>query len=122
MSRYEFLVLTRPVSGTEDEFNRWYDEQHLRDVLAVPGFVGARRFRVLSASHGEAELTQWPYVAIYELDCEDPEAALAELRKRAGTELMPISNTLDRPATARFLMWEITRRPRSKTRRGGRSP
>jgi hypothetical protein len=49
MSRYEFLVLTRPVSGTKDEFNRWYDEQHLRDVLAVPGFVGARKSEDLTS-------------------------------------------------------------------------
>jgi hypothetical protein len=112
MRRYELLVLTRPVKGTDDEFNRWYDQRHLSDVLAVPGFVGARRYRVLSSdAPGGGDPPQWQYLAIYEMDCEDPhDAALAELGKRVGTELMPISNSIERAATARFVLREINSR------------
>jgi hypothetical protein len=28
----------------EDDFNRWYNEEHLPDRLALPGFLGARRY------------------------------------------------------------------------------
>ena len=30
----------------EEEFNSWYDLEHLRQVVALPGFVRARRYRV----------------------------------------------------------------------------
>lgn len=36
------LVQTNSVAGREDEFNRWYSETHLADVLAVPGGVRAQ--------------------------------------------------------------------------------
>jgi hypothetical protein len=117
MKRYEFLVLTRPIAGTDEEFNHWYDREHLRDVLKVPGIIAARRFRVL-ALPSNPESPQWPYVAIYELECDDPGAVLAEITRRAGTELMPISVTLDRSATARFLLQEISPRQESTSRFG----
>ena len=46
-----FFVLTNPTAGMEAEYNRWYDDQHIPDVLAVPGFVGVQRFK-LSAVPG----------------------------------------------------------------------
>jgi hypothetical protein len=33
-------------SEREDEFNDWYNLEHLRQVVALPGFVRARRYRV----------------------------------------------------------------------------
>lgn len=49
----------------EDEFNRWYDEEHIPEKLATPGFLSARRFRVADDSPR--------YLVIYEL--ADAEAA-----------------------------------------------
>jgi hypothetical protein len=31
--------------GREEEFNAWYDLEHLRQVVALPGFVSGRRYR-----------------------------------------------------------------------------
>lgn len=112
MSRYDFLVLTRAVTGTDEEFNRWYDQQHLADVLAVPGFVSARRFRILSSVLNGDGSPAWQYAAVYEMETEDPEATLAELYGRAGTDQMPLSDTLERATTATFLMRQISRRVR----------
>ena len=33
-------------SVDEDEFNRWYFEEHVSERLACPGFLSARRFKV----------------------------------------------------------------------------
>ena len=41
---YYFFVFSNPVAGHEDEYNKWYNEQHAPDVVAVPGFVTAQRF------------------------------------------------------------------------------
>lgn len=48
----------------EAEYNRWYAEEHLPNLLAVPGYLGAARYR---AVQGEPT-----YMALYQL--ESPEA------------------------------------------------
>ncbi len=41
------LVLTNPASPeVEDEYNRWYTEQHVPEGLQVPGYACATRYRV----------------------------------------------------------------------------
>ena len=38
------VVQTGPVSAErEDEYNDWYSGTHIPEVLAIPGFVAARR-------------------------------------------------------------------------------
>jgi hypothetical protein len=45
----------------EEEFDRWYREEHLPERLGLPGFRSARRFRL----HEGDSAT---YLALYELD------------------------------------------------------
>lgn len=47
----------------EEEFNRWYWEEHVPERVALPGFLSARRF---VAKMGEPK-----YLAIYELESAD---------------------------------------------------
>ena len=62
------LVLTNPTSSsTEDAYNHWYTNEHLPDVLGVPGYTQASRWR---AYDGWAPFPQ-KYLAIYELDVTD---------------------------------------------------
>jgi hypothetical protein len=57
------LTLTEPVPRDEDEFNAWYDTEHLPERLAIPGFVSARRWADPDARPGEGR-----YLATYELE------------------------------------------------------
>jgi len=41
---YYFFVFSNPVAGHEDEYHKWYNEQHAQDVVAIPGFRTAQRF------------------------------------------------------------------------------
>ncbi len=91
MARYKFLVLTNPNPGQEDEYNRWYDAVHLGDVVDVPGFLAAQRFRIDDAE----SFSGYRYLSIYDIESEDPKAAFAELTARAGTDAMTISPALD---------------------------
>jgi hypothetical protein len=56
------LTLTEPPAAMEEEFNAWYDEEHLAERLAVPGFRSARRW-VADLAPGAGK-----YLATYELD------------------------------------------------------
>lgn len=50
----------------EDEFNRWYDEEHLADLLAQPGVLSGRRFvRAQTAFSAPSDLN---YITIYQLE------------------------------------------------------
>ena len=52
----------------EKDFNDWYNNTHLADVLEVPGFTGATRYVNNEAAEGEAK-----YLATYEIETDDIE-------------------------------------------------
>jgi len=56
------LTMTEPPPQLEEEFNAWYDDEHMAERLGVPGFRSARRW-VADAKPGEGK-----YLATYELD------------------------------------------------------
>jgi hypothetical protein len=60
----------------EDDFNAWYDEEHLPALLAVPGTMSARRYRASADGEGVRR-----YVAIYHL--ESPEVTYSDAWKTA---------------------------------------
>jgi hypothetical protein len=70
MAKHIFVALTNPVPGKEAEFNKFYDEVHLPDVLGSPGWVAAQRYRLTSEQRPDMS-PPYKYAAIYEVDCED---------------------------------------------------
>ena len=44
MKRGLLLSLTEPPAAMEKQFNAWYDDEHLPEPLAIPGFRSARRW------------------------------------------------------------------------------
>jgi hypothetical protein len=55
-----------PPPDDEAGFNAWYDDEHVPNRLAVPGFLKAQRYKAASASEGEPR-----YLALYELSSVD---------------------------------------------------
>lgn len=55
------LTMTEPPAGMEEEFNAWYDTEHIDERLAITGFISARRW-VRACKPGEGK-----YLATYEL-------------------------------------------------------
>src|ERR1051325_9040755 len=53
------LVLMQPPPAFEDEFNAWYDSEHIPERCAVPGFETGLRFVCLDGAP--------KYLAIYDL-------------------------------------------------------
>lgn len=89
MTAYIQTVVTAPVAGREDEFNRWYDDIHLPEVLAAPGFVAGQRF----ALAGPGAEDQPPYLTVYEIETDDLAATVEALTAAAAT--MTRSDALD---------------------------
>jgi hypothetical protein len=73
------VVQSEPVDPAhEDEYNDWYDNTHVPEICAVPGFVSARRYKVHGAAASPA------YLAIYEIDADDLTAPAMELHARSA--------------------------------------
>jgi hypothetical protein len=85
--------MTNAVEGKEDEFNEWYSKRHLKDVIAVPGFVSAQRYKIVGEPVAAEPL--WRYFASYELDTDDPQGAIADMMSRVNTEKMPMNDGMD---------------------------
>ena len=110
MAKYTFFVLTNPVAGKEAEFNEWYNGQHVPDVLNVPGFVSAQRFRLADAQFGGEASRTHKYLALYEIETDDVDGTLKELRARGGTAEIVSTDTLDTKSVATFVFTPIAQR------------
>lgn len=75
MNRGLLLTLTEPPPSMEEEFNAWYDEEHLAERLSIPGFRSARRW-VADVPAGAGK-----YLATYELDSVEVLSSAAYLAK-----------------------------------------
>ena len=94
------FALSNPVSGREEEFNRWYGTDHMIHTVLIPGVLAGQRFHRVEGA--------WPsgkhdYLTIWELD--DPAYALAQLAQARGTDAMPISASVDMSTVQPPTMW-----------------
>lgn len=94
--RQLYIVLTNPTADGEQAYNDWYSGTHLGDVLDVPGFTAAQRFKLLD--HPALKPSPYRYLALYEMAADAAGDALAELSARAGTDRMVLSPALDTSA------------------------
>ncbi|MAG31182.1 MAG: hypothetical protein CL908_09885 [Deltaproteobacteria bacterium] len=88
MATHRLIVFTEPMPGREDEYNKWYDEVHLKEVLEVDGFVAAQRFELSetqAAVGGEPAEPPSRFMAIYEIEADDAQKVLDGLGASAGT-------------------------------------
>ena len=112
------LTMTEPPPAMDEEFNAWYDTEHMAERLAIPGFLSARRW-VRDCKPGEGR-----YLATYELNSpgvlETPEylarvgdnftpwskrclGKTAVFRRWACEQVVPGNQSPDESARALFL-------------------
>ncbi len=91
MPHCKMLVMSQPVPGREAEYNDWYQNVHLAQVVVIKGIRSAQRFRLArSLVEGEAH----PYAAICEIETDGIDSVLQEIRNVAGSEHLIISDAL----------------------------
>lgn len=115
MSRHLMCVMTSPTPGKEQEFERWYDEQHVPDLLRVPGIISAQRFKLSEHQHKPPPFTQ-SFMAIYEIETEDLAGVSNEVLRRVGTPAMPMTDAIA-SNFVRFLLDPVTPKRTSETNR-----
>src|SRR5579863_2125296 len=101
---YYFLVFSNPVAGHEDEYNKWYNEQHALDVVAIPGFVTAQRFVKNDLPlYRMVDLQVPKYLIVYKIVTGDVEAVFTEVTRRLRTRETIISPTFDSKTSVSYV-------------------
>jgi|SRR5690348_12328793 hypothetical protein len=93
MPRYIGIAMTNPVEGREQEFNEWYDNQHIPDVLAIPGNVSAQRFKAADSQLPNRS-SPYRYLAVYEVEVDDLKNLITATVERGGTPAMSRSDSV----------------------------
>ncbi|MFA7556111.1 MAG: hypothetical protein WCY88_17850 [Spongiibacteraceae bacterium] len=95
MKEYVLVVYSNPVPGKEQEYNDWYNNQHLSDVLAQPDYIQARRYKLTDLKLDDAMPdASHQYVAFYHLHTDDPDAALKGMVARVEAGVIGLSDTM----------------------------
>lgn len=105
-NRSLIVVTTNPASEADlAEFTRWYDEVHIPQLLErVEGFVSAKRYKVSDASPTQPTHR---YVAVYEIDSDDPSAAHAALLEALGAGRLDMTTALSPEPGAMVLLQPV---------------
>lgn len=107
MTKQVLVVLSNATEGDDDEFNRWYSDEHLADVLKLKGYVAAQRFKLSEDQIGRGEVP-YRYFSLYEIETDDPADAPAALA--TGLQTMALSPTLDLSRTVAWYYTPVTGR------------
>jgi hypothetical protein len=100
---YYFLVFSNPAAGQEERYNKWYNEQHQLDVVAIPGFVTAQRFVMNDLPlYRRADVELPKYLVVYKIVTEDLEKVFNEVSRRLQTGETKMDASFDRVTSVSY--------------------
>lgn len=70
------LVLTEPTDGQSEEFDRYYEQDHIDEVLETTGWTSGQRFKLADEAGAACPL---PYLALYEAWADDPKSVIKRM-------------------------------------------
>ena len=101
------------------EYNDWYSNTHLPDMLQVPGMIQATRWEAAEPKEGMKR----QYLALYEIETDDVEASNREIAKQGRWTMeqgrfsdLPVFDPDNIPRFYRQIM------PAKKSKRQPRAP
>ena len=100
MGKYTMVVQSQPKAGRDEEYNAWYDTTHFREICELPGVKGGRRLRSTPVALGGPGL---PYLAIFEIEADDPAQIMKEMGVRSQDGTWQRCDALDAAATVLWI-------------------
>ena len=93
MPTYRYIMFSNPTEGRDADFNAWYDDVHIPDIMNTGAFTRGERFEVVSSPHTPP--SEQRYAAIYDIEGDDPDAALDKLVASFTRGEMRMSDAMD---------------------------
>lgn len=103
-TRSYLIALTNPFPGKEDEYNEWYTNVHLKEVVAVDGFISGRRFKLTEPQMG-GQPQPLKYMVIYEVEAGKAQAIVDNISAAYST--FRIDPVIDLSQSPSFLVESI---------------
>ncbi len=93
MPKYLMIAQSNAKPGREEEYLQWYDNQHLKDVCAIPGVKSGHRYDVVPELFIGQPGSR--FLAVYEINADDPADVLAALQRRSANGEIPMTEAID---------------------------
>ncbi len=107
MPSCKLVALTRPLPGREADYHDWYQNVHLPELVNTFKMKGAQRYKLVAKLMGADENE---FLAIYDIECDDPAALLGEMGQAAASGKMTQSDASDMGTTYTALFQEYAPR------------
>jgi hypothetical protein len=91
------LVFSNAVEGRDEEFNDWYDNVHVPDLLAIPGVLSAHRYDLLETEINRDPAMPAPthrYLCVYEME-GDIDATMAKIQESVLSGGIMMTDAMD---------------------------
>jgi hypothetical protein len=92
--KYKMIVFTNAVEGKDKDFNDWYQNTHLKQIVSIKSYVQAQRFRfhtnIVPNGPNPAR-----YMAIYDIETDDINAALGAMNDLAASGGLSVPDSMD---------------------------
>jgi hypothetical protein len=92
MTKCVMVVYSSAKPGREAEYLDWYQNVHIADMCSIPGVNSGRFFEASPASPAKPAAT---YLAIYELDVDDPAVVLQGMAQLGQSGRLQATDAID---------------------------
>src|SRR3984893_3595735 len=106
--KYYFMVYSNAVAGKEDSYLKWYQGQHIHDLLRIPGFVAAQFFKLSNTQYSRTQPQR--YLMIWEIETDDLTTVFADVSARLKDGRTVFTDAFDRGTSNSTTMHAITKR------------
>ncbi len=100
-----FVQSSPSAPDREDDYNDWYSNTHLGDVLQIPGITAARRYKASDVAPPGNGAHQ--YCAVYEVEADDLGSIMEELGTRFADGRMKMSDAMEMDPPPSFVIYEL---------------
>ncbi|MCB2077943.1 MAG: hypothetical protein KDE55_09635 [Novosphingobium sp.] len=107
MPKCKLVAMTTPLPGREDDYHDWYNNTHLPELVNLFSMQGAQRYQLVAKLMGD-DTNQ--FLAIYDIECDDPMALLGQMGEAAQSGKMTPSDASDPGTTYTALFTEMGER------------
>jgi len=97
---YVLMVFSNPLPGKETEYNDFYEHRHMPDVVSVPGFVRAQRFKLATPQLRESAQPLANYMVFYQITTDYLAGVYAEVDSRLTHGVTRFEPVMDRNGMA----------------------
>ncbi|KKC06950.1 DUF4286 family protein [Mycobacterium nebraskense] len=91
------IVYSNPIEGRDDEFNEWYDNVHIPQLLAVPGMLSAQRYTLRDSEMYRVPggfVPEHRYAIIYEME-GDVDSIMQKIQEGVAAGQIQMHDSLD---------------------------